>query len=212
MWVKICGILTIEAALCSIDAGADAIGFVFAESRRKIAVEAANKIIRDLPGGIEKVGVFVDSPHHEVAAIAGNLGLDLLQFHGRESPEYCRLFPGKAIKSFALAGPADLDAIAPYNGSISACLLDTFQLGQNGGTGTPWNWSLMSNRIEQSLAGMPFIAAGGLNARNVAEAIQILKPYGIDTSSGVEKEGGKNCHLIREFIKEARRWENGQFA
>ncbi len=212
MWIKICGILTTEVALCCIDAGVNAIGFVFTESKRKITVEAAKKIIRSLPGRIEKVGVFVDMPALEVSTIADNLGLDLLQFHGKESPEYCRLFPGKAIKSFAVTGPSDLDAIASYRGCIKACLLDTCRRGQPGGTGVPWNWSLIADTIGQPSLGIPVIVAGGLTARNVSVAMETLKPYGIDTSSGVESQGQKECRLIREFVNEVRRWENEEFA
>jgi phosphoribosylanthranilate isomerase len=212
MWIKICGILTLKAALCSIEAGVDAIGFVFADSRRKIDIEKAANIIKALPSGIEKVGVFVDMPHAEVKAIAESLGLNLLQFHGEESPEYCRLFPGKAIKSFAVKDPADLLAIEPYRNNISACLLDTFQEGRPGGTGNAWNWACLAGKIEQVLDGIPLIVAGGLNARNVGEAITVLKPYGVDISSGVEKAGKKDCQLIKEFIEEARRWENAQLA
>jgi len=212
MWIKICGILTLEAALCSIEAGADAIGFVFAESKRKINMEKAKMIVRALPSGIEKVGVFVDMPHSEVNTIADSLELDLLQFHGNESAAYCRLFPGKVIKSFAVKEPADLLAIEPYRNSISACLLDTFQQGQPGGTGNAWNWASLAGKIEQALNSIPFIAAGGLNAQNVGAAIKVLKPDGVDISSGVEKAGVKDCRLIKEFVKEARRWEDAQSA
>lgn len=208
MWVKICGILTLEIAQCCVEAGTDAIGFVFADSRRNITIERAAKISRNLPAGIEKVGVFVDKPYPEAAAIADFLGLDLLQFHGRESPAYCSRFPGKAVKSFSIANPADLEIIPSYRGVIRACLLDTYQQEQQGGTGKPWAWSLLADKIKQTLAGLPVIAAGGLNARNVGEAIKALRPYGIDASSGVEKAGQKDCELIKEFVKEARRWEN----
>lgn len=210
MWIKICGITSVEAAQCCVEAGADALGFVFAESRRKITVKAAGSIIKTLPSGVQKVGVFVDLPQSEVAGIADSLELDLLQFHGKESPGYCRDFPGRAVKSFRVAGPADLEIIKDYRGSIRACLLDTFQQGQAGGTGRTWDWSMLDGNNDQNILGIPLIVAGGLSGHNVRAALDKVKPYGVDTSSGVEINGHKDCSLIRDFINEVRRWEDEQ--
>ncbi len=161
MWIKICGISTTEAALCCAKAGADAIGFVFAESSRKITVKAAAKIIEALPPTMQKIGVFVDAPWEDVAEIECRLGLDLLQFSGTESPSYCNRFPGKAVKSFRVKNSADLAAIKAYRDSIRACLLDSFEPGTAGGTGKTWNWSALGAEIKQKLFGIPLIVAGG---------------------------------------------------
>lgn len=210
MWIKICGITSIEVARCCMDAGADALGFVFAESRRNISVEAAGRIVKSLPSGVQKVGVFVDLPHPEVAEIADSLKLDLLQFHGKESPGYCRGFPGKAVKSFRVSGPSDLEIIKDYRGSIRACLLDSYEQSQVGGTGRTWDWSILGDKIDQAFSEIPLIVAGGLSVPNVRAALDKIKPYGVDTSSGVEINGQKDCTLIRNFITEVRRWEDEQ--
>ncbi len=212
MWIKICGILTIEAALCCADAGADAIGLVFAESRRNISVKTAGKIIEALPAGVKKVGVFMDLPQKEVADIDNFLKLDLLQFHGNESPSYCSFFPGKAIKSFRVAAPGDLEAIKAYRGKIQACLLDSLIPGQAGGTGKSWNWSIFKDELAKRLCGIPLIVAGGLNANNVTTAMQELKPFGVDSSSGVECNGQKDPALVKEYIEKVRRWEHASLA
>ena len=210
MWIKICGISTIEAAACCVEAGADAVGFVFAESRRKVSVEQAAEIIRVLPPEVNKVGVFVNKSYSDVAAIDAALGLDLLQFHGDESPQYCNRFPGRAFKSFRIANTADLEDVKKYRGSVKACLLDSFKTGQTGGTGKAWDWAMLSNMVSQELTGFNLIVAGGLTAQNVKVALQHFSPYGVDISSGVERAGQKDCDLIREFIKTVRRCENEQ--
>ncbi len=214
MWVKICGIQTVETAVCCAEAGADAVGFVFAESRRKISVEKAAEIIRILPPGIDKVGVFVNNSYSDVAAIDDYLDLDLLQFHGDESPQYCRIFPGRTLKSFRLTNPADLKEVKRYRGSVKACLLDSFEVGQLGGTGKAWNWSMLSRRASQEkyLSGLNLVVAGGLTAENVKVALNHLSPYGVDVSSGVEVNGQKDCGFIRDFINTVRSWENEQSA
>jgi len=210
MWIKICGIQTVEAALCCAEAGADAIGFVFAESRRKVSVDQAAEIIRFIPPQVAKVGVFVNMSYSDVAAIDAALGLDLLQFHGHESPHYCSRFPGQVVKSFRIANPDDFEDIKKYRGSVKACLLDTFEAGQAGGTGKAWDWAMLSKMINQELAGFNLVVAGGLTVQNVKVALQHITPYGVDISSGVESGGQKDCGLIHEFIKTVRRCENEQ--
>ncbi|HSW35019.1 MAG TPA: phosphoribosylanthranilate isomerase, partial [Candidatus Limnocylindrales bacterium] len=142
MWIKICGLTTAKTAHYCAVSGADAIGFVFAASKRKIAVTAARQIIEGLPPALEKVGVFVNAPHQEVAEIQHYLDLDVLQFHGAESPEYCSWFHSKVIKAFRISSAQDLLAIESYRGKIWACLLDSHIIGSDGGTGKPWDWSL----------------------------------------------------------------------
>jgi len=210
MWIKICGIKTVEAAVCCAEAGADAVGFVFADSLRKVSVDQAAEIIRVIPPEVNKVGVFVNRSYSDVAAIDAALGLDLLQFHGDESPHYCSRFPGQAVKSFRIANPADLEDVKKYRGSVKACLLDSFEAGQAGGTGKAWDWAMLANMVNQELAGFNLIVAGGLTAQNVKVVLQHVNPYGLDISSGVESGGQKDCGLIEEFIKTVRRCENEQ--
>ena len=210
MWIKICGIKNVEAALACAEAGADAVGFVFAPGRRQIKVEEVAALIETLPSTIKKVGVFVDALSEEVVSLQRQLGLDLLQFHGRESPQYCRRFAGRAIKAFRISGPADLRMVQKYRGTIRACLLDSSRPGRAGGTGESWNWEIFNEDIRRRMAHIMVIAAGGLNPVNVTDALSILKPDGIDASSGLEREGHKDPELIRKFIERVRRWENEQ--
>lgn len=212
MWIKICGIQSPEAALCCAEAGADAVGLVFAESRRKVSVEQAADIIQAIPPGIEKVGVFVNQAYSEVNAIDKFLGFDLLQFHGDENPHYCRKFPGRVLKSFRVKEIADLAGVNEYRDCIKACLLDNFEAGQAGGTGKAWDWRMLSNSLYQELAGFKLIVAGGLTADNVKAALDQLNPYGVDVSSGVERAGQKDSSLIRNFVNKVRRWEDVQSA
>ncbi len=212
MWIKICGISDVENALTCFAAGADAVGFVFAESKRQLAVQAAGRIVKALPRGLEKVGVFVDACPREVAEIQNLLGLDLLQFHGRESPEYCSQFRARVIKAFKISTAEDFEAMSPYRSKIWACLLDTRYAGAAGGTGKAWDWNLVGNSQQIDCTRLRIIAAGGLNAHNVGEALDVLKPDGVDTSSGVETSGRKNKGLIKQFIDTVRRWERNDFA
>lgn len=212
MWIKICGLTTPEAVLACAEGGADAVGFVFAPSRRRITVAATGRLARLLPRRLEKVGVFVDAPWREVAEIQQRLGLDLLQFHGAESPDYCCRFPARAIKAFRIASPGDLQAVEAYRGKIRACLLDSYLPGAAGGTGKAWDWALLNPEQRAGLSGMRVIAAGGLTSRNVIAALQALKLDGVDTSSGVESGGQKDPLLIKQFIETVRRWEHRALA
>ena len=212
MWIKICGIKSVGAALCCAEAGADAVGFVFAESRRQVSARQAAEIIKAIPPVIEKVGVFVDQSYSDIAAIDDFLNLDLLQFHGTESPQFCEMFSNRVIKSFRIAISADLDDVKSYRGRVKACLLDSYEAGQAGGTGKVWNWSMLSNQVKKQLSDFNLILAGGLSAENVRSALQQFNPYGVDVSSGVETAGQKDFDLIRNFIHTVRRWENEQSA
>jgi len=224
VWIKICGLTNLDAALACAEEGADAVGFVFAESRRKISVEKAKQIIRAMPGELQKVGVFVDASLEKVEAIQRYLELDLVQLHGHESPQYCFQLPVKVIKAFQIAKPGDLNAVNDYDGAIRACLLDSKIPGANGGTGQSWNWKTFNPAFLKTAAEsscfindqqidqkMKVIVAGGLNPYNVTSAIQAIKPDGIDVSSGVEMQGSKDRKLIRQFIETVRRWEQSEY-
>ncbi len=206
MWIKICGITSLEAAQACAEAGADAVGFVFAESRRKITVEVAGNIIKQLPPGLKKVGVFVNETEQKVAWIQNYLGLDLLQFHGTEGPSYCSRFSGKAIKAFSPDPERGFIDIKAYRGKIMACLIDSYLPGHPGGTGVTWDWKSFKP-FQAALIPCWLIAAGGLNPGNVYGALEALRPDGVDVSSGVEKEGEKDIFLIKQFVNEVRRWK-----
>jgi len=193
--VKICGISDIESARAAVRAGADALGFVFAPGRRQVSPETAREIIKKLPPFIARVGVFVNPPATEVNDIANFAGLDTIQLHGSETPEFCRQFDFKIIKSFGAAEDLSPGMINRYD--VDAFLLDTAGPGGLcGGTGKTWNWRRAARFQEGTM-----ILAGGLTAENVLEAISVANPYAVDVSSGVESNGKKDPLKIREFIR-----------
>ncbi len=200
--VKICGITNLKDALVSVEAGCDALGFVFyKKSQRYIDPEEARDIIRVLPKSIIKIGVFVNLDEQAIKRIAKICGLKVLQFHGSESPEFCAKFKGyKIIKSFRIKNKIDLKNILKYN--IFAFLFDTYMPLKPGGTGKTFNWKLV--RHVDGLK-RPVFLSGGLNKNNVRQAIEIAKPDWVDASSCLEKSPGKKDHKkIKEFIKAAK--------
>lgn len=192
--VKICGVCDIETALGAVEAGADALGFVFAPGRRMITPEKAREIIEKLPPLVSRVGVFVDRPAAEVAQIASLAGLDTIQLHGGEPPEYCAGLGYRVIKSFSVGSAGDLERARDYR--VSGYLLDTPVPGLAGGSGITFDWSLAAG-----FSAGPLILAGGLNRENVQKAIELVRPYAVDVSSGVETGGRKDIDKIREFIR-----------
>ncbi|HEY1027493.1 MAG TPA: phosphoribosylanthranilate isomerase [Pseudomonas sp.] len=198
---KICGITRIEDALAAVEAGADAIGLVFyAKSPRAVSIEQAAAILRVLPPFVTTVGLFVDMPRDELRQLLERLPLDLLQFHGDESPADCEGYGRPYIKALRVRPGEDVSAImAPYSGA-RGILLDTFVEGVPGGTGASFDWSLVPDD-----AGKPIILAGGLDAGNVAAAIRQVRPYAVDVSGGVEAgKGIKDAGRIRAFIQAVR--------
>lgn len=198
--VKICGITNLEDALMAVEAGADALGFVFFRgSPRCISPERAAAIIRRLPPFIQTVGLFVNEEPATVNAVADQCGLDLVQLHGEESPDYCTAVKRRIIKAFRVKDASSLDAIVNYH--VAACLLDAWSPAARGGTGTTFNWEIAA----RAAASHPIILAGGLTPENVAEAVATVNPYAVDVSSGVESSPGKkDAALIRAFISAAR--------
>lgn len=201
VWVKICGLRDLETALFAARAGADALGFVFAPGRRQVTPAQAKEIIRALPPGVEKIGVFVDAPLRELQETARFCRLDTVQLHGAESPEYCRLAGLPVIKAFRVGEGDWAGTVGRY--AVKAVLLDTCEPGRAGGTGQTFDW-LLAGKL--AYAG-GIILAGGLNAQNVQEAIRIAQPDGVDVSSGVETDGRKDRAKIEEFIKKAKEKE-----
>lgn len=198
---KICGITRIEDALAVVEAGADAIGLVFyGKSPRAVSVEQAAAILRALPPFVTTVGLFVDMPRDELQQLLQRLPLDLLQFHGDESPADCEGYGRPYIKALRVRPGEDVAAaMAPYSGA-RGILLDTFIEGVPGGTGASFDWSLVPDD-----AAKPIILAGGLDADNVARAIRQVRPYAVDVSGGVEASKGiKDAGKIRAFVQAVR--------
>lgn len=198
--IKICGITSLEDALVAIDAGADALGFVFfSQSPRHIFPEQAAAIIRHLPPLVQTIGLFVDESLETVNATADQCGLDLIQLHGNESPGYCDNVRRRVIKAFRVKNITSLEPIRDYR--VSACLLDTWTPAAHGGTGRAFNWEFAACAAQTGR----IILAGGLNPDNIAEAIRQVRPYGVDVSSGVESSPGKkDVSLIQAFISAAK--------
>lgn len=201
--IKICGITRLEDALAATYAGADAIGFVFyPPSPRSITLEAAEKIIQSLPPFATTVGLFVNASFEEVSKISNKLSLDLLQFHGEESPEHCEQFNQPWIKALRVQATTDITKeIKRYN-KAQGILLDSYVAGVQGGTGATFDWSLIPQQTNK-----PIILAGGLTIDNVQQAIKIAKPYAVDISGGVENTKGIKDHdKIKNFIKKVKNY------
>jgi phosphoribosylanthranilate isomerase len=197
--VKICGITRLEDALAAADSGADAIGFVFAKSSRKIAVEKARSISGAVGPWIATVGVFVNEKPSEILRIAARCQLSAVQLHGDETPSQVKTLkaaPFKVIKAFRVDEKFDLGRMMDF--PADAFLLDAYVAGQYGGTGKVFNWGLLK---KQKIT-KPWIVSGGLRPDNVAELLKICEPYGVDVSGGVEKSAGiKDKFLIRKFLE-----------
>ena len=196
--VKICGITNHEDASEAVRLGADAVGFIFAPSPRQIVPELAREIISVLPPFVETVGVFVNE---ELSAIRGRVaycGLDIVQLHGDETPEFCRELMPRSLKVFRIKDTSSLSQIGAYKGLVKALLLDTYQEGLKGGTGKTFDWGLA---IEAGKFGMPVILSGGLGPSNIETAISTVKPYAVDVGSTIEARPGKKDHgLMRELM------------
>ncbi len=195
--VKICGITSLDDALAAVDAGADALGFVFhPASPRHIFPEQAAAIIKRLPPFVHTVGLFVNEHSVTVNAVADQCGLDLVQLHGEEPPDYCSQITRRVIKAFRVRDITSLDSLKDYR--VSACLLDAWSPVAHGGTGKTFNWEIAAQAVA---SGSRIILAGGLTVTNVAEAVRQVRPYAIDVSSGVESAPGrKNIDLIKSLI------------
>lgn len=195
---KICGITRTEDASAAASAGADAIGLVFyAKSPRAVTAEQAAAICAVLPPFITAVGLFVNADAEEVEAVLKKVPLDLLQFHGDESADYCRGFSRPYIKAVRMTEGVDLRAVANEHTSAQGLLVDSYQKGVPGGTGHTFDWAAIPDGL-----GKPVILAGGLVPDNVTDAIRQVRPYAVDVSSGVEQEKGiKDADKIIAFMR-----------
>lgn len=196
--VKICGITRRQDAEFAIEMGADAIGLVFySPSPRAVSVEQAKEIIAHLPPFVSVVALFVNAKPQEVQDCIDTLPIDLLQFHGDETPRYCEQFGRPYLKAIRMREEVDLVELAIQYKSAAAILLDSYQPGTPGGTGKTFDWSLIGNLDK------PFILAGGLTVENVAMAIKQVRPYAVDISGGVEQSKGiKDKQKISAFMQE----------
>lgn len=198
---KICGITRIEDALAAAEAGADAIGLVFyARSPRAVNVQQARAIIAALPPFVTTVGLFVNASRCELNEILDAVPLDLLQFHGDETPADCDGYHRPWIKALRVRPGDDLEACCQQYAKASGILLDTFVAGVPGGTGEAFDWSLIPEHLSK-----PIILAGGLSADNVGAAIAQVRPYAVDVSGGVEQAKGiKEPARIEAFMRAVR--------
>ena len=196
--VKICGITRVEDALAAVACGCDAIGLVFYDkSPRNVSLAQAASILAALPAFISAVGLFVDASADQVNTTLTTVRLDLLQFHGEESADYCRQFHMPYMKAIRVRPGTNLIQCATDYADAKALLVDAFSEGVAGGTGQVFDWSL----IPASLT-IPVMLAGGLNAGNVGNAIRRVRPYAVDVSGGVEREKGiKDADKIAAFMR-----------
>ena len=200
--VKICGITNAGDARVAADAGADAVGFIFAESPRRVGVEEARRISIALPENMIRVGVFVDEEPAEILRISREVGLDLAQLHGDEPPETVtalREAGVKVMKALRVRDATSLEALDEYEADLF--LLDAYSARVRGGTGERFDWG-----VAKSLKGRDnIVVSGGLDPENVREAVEFFEPFGVDASSSLEDgPGRKNGELVRRFVLAAK--------
>lgn len=195
---KICGITRVEDALLAASAGADAIGLVFyAPSPRAVELGQAARICAALPPFVSTVGLFVNAAAEEVQGVLDKVPLDLLQFHGDETPDFCRGFSRPYLKAVRMAQGVDLHRVAQDYNDARALLLDSYQKGVPGGTGHAFDWARIPAGLNKAI-----VLAGGLNPENVAGAVRQVRPYAVDVSSGVEADKGiKDADKIIAFMR-----------
>ncbi len=208
--IKVCGITNLEDALAAVEAGVDALGFIFHEkSPRYVDPETVRLIIEQLPPFVNTVGVFVDRDCGEAEEIIRFCGLSCAQLHGQEPPDYCERLaraaaPCQIIKAMRVGEQLHAEDVAPYHAHVRAFLLDTYRKGQQGGTGQTFDWPLIPRLNLQR----NFILAGGLDASNIRAAIEAAQPYGVDVNSGVESSPGRKDHaLVRAFVRAVRQFD-----
>ncbi|OCA81972.1 phosphoribosylanthranilate isomerase [Pseudobacillus wudalianchiensis] len=196
MKVKICGIRDLETALYAKQIGTDAIGFVFAKSKRQLSAEQAEEMAAGLGKDLLKVGVFVNEELEKIESIASQASLDVIQLHGDEPPEFAEKLRLPVIKAFSFEKGAKLSDILSYPADF--ILLDSPAGPYRGGNGTSFDWKLLE---KESFDRSRLILAGGLNKENVKEAIRTVRPFAVDVSSGVETDGKKDQEKMNQFIQ-----------
>jgi phosphoribosylanthranilate isomerase len=199
--VKICGITRLQDLHAACDAGADALGFVFYEkSPRHLTIDAAAALVRALPPFVQSVGLFVNADPAFIKGVLDAVPLDLLQFHGDETPADCARVGRPYIKAIRVTAATDLLKCAADFETARGLLLDAFVPGVPGGTGESFDWSLIPRDLPK-----PIVLSGGLTPFNVADAVRHVRPWAVDVSSGVEAAKGiKDAHKIAQFIAKAK--------
>lgn len=204
MKVKICGITDLDTASAAVENGADAIGLVFTKSKRKVELDKALGIVRELPARVMKVGVFVNESKGEMERIASYVGLTHLQLHGDETPEFCQTLSMPVIKALSIQNKENFKEIRKF--SCDYILLDGPNGKYRGGNGEAFDWNLFK---AENFPGKQFILAGGLTEDNVLGAIDHIHPFMVDVSSGVETKGIKDYKKIKSFIDKVKENFNG---
>lgn len=210
MWVKMCGTTSLEDAVLAVDAGADAVGFVFGPSRRQVTADQVAAITPRLPQTVEKIGVFVDETAERIGEIVRIAGLTGVQLQGDEPPDFTAALRRVSLRLlvrtvWASTGVETLaQRIAAHRSSADGIVLDSGSAAIRGGTGTRFDWTEVAAQLEQVDSATRIIVAGGLNPLNVAGAIATLRPWGVDVASGVEREPGKkHPEKVRAFVAAA---------
>lgn len=201
--IKVCGITDRADLVHAVSAGVDGLGFIFAEnSPRRVEPEKARELIKSVPPFVDVVGVFVNEDPDVVTDIVRYCGLTMVQLHGQENIDYCRLMPVRILKSFAVNSDSDGSEMAVYSGVAAGYLLDTYHKSMAGGTGQTFDWNLIDGlRIPG-----PVFLAGGLGPENVGAAINAVRPFAVDINSGVETSPGRKDHAkITALIDAVRR-------
>ena len=199
--IKICGVTSVEDALNAANAGVDALGYNFyPKSSRFISPEKAAEMCAALPPFVTSVGLFMNADREQVEQTLSIVSLDLLQFHGDESPEFCRSFGRPYIKAFGIGGMKEFTEYADQYPDALAILIDSHAIGKAGGTGETFDWKLLPKNYSK-----PIILAGGLNPENIAEACNETSVYALDLSSGVESSPGiKSKAKIDALMREVK--------
>ncbi|MEF8792977.1 phosphoribosylanthranilate isomerase [Thiohalorhabdus sp.] len=202
--IKICGITSADDGRLAVEAGADAIGLVFhPDSPRAVSVGQAAGICAELPAFVSAVGLFVDPDGKQVTNALSGCPLDILQFHGHESPEFCAGFGRRYLKAVRMGTGTDLENLAARYGG-RRLLLDAYVPGQAGGTGETFRWSLIPGDLAPEM-----VLAGGLTPANVVEAVRTVRPFALDVSSGVEERHGvKSAERLEAFVQGVRDADN----
>jgi phosphoribosylanthranilate isomerase len=217
-WIKICGITNLEDALTAVDAGADAVGFVFYEkSPRRIEPQTVREIVSQLPQEVEKVGVFVNKFEDAICDCAEKAGLTMVQFHGdNEDPHAADLIVRRRSDLKVLVGISMLDPVPEGSAmmwspdSVHAYLVDSGESSHRGGTGKTFDWEQGRKSVDAIKSLGRVVVAGGLNSENVTRPLRILHPWGVDVSSGVEAQPGKkDPEKVRAFVQAVRAAEKG---
>ena len=197
IYIKICGITEVDDAVKIAELGVNALGFIFyPKSKRYISPDKAKEIIDCLPPFINTVGVFVNEKKESVIDVLNRCPIDILQFHGDETPEYCRQFDRRIIKVFRVNKDFSFDGFFKF--PASAFLLDSLVTGEYGGTGVVFDWDVAVKAKKYG----KIILSGGLNPENLSSAVAKVNPYGVDISSGVEiKPGKKDISKVKEIVK-----------